>query len=298
MPMSSPQTWKIIVDAAADQVARVEQALAAALGEEAATIASFEIDDKGRLWSVEAYTWVSPSPDGIAQNLSPLDLSARIEQLPDADWVANSLRLLAPVRVGRFFVHGSHDADKAPTAALALCIEAAQAFGSGNHETTQACLAALNWLGPRLRPGRIWDVGSGTGILAIAAAKLWRWAKVLATDIDPIAVRIARDNAIKNGVAAAPRPTICGRIAHQVATGVRAPGAAAVDLMIANILLNPLLALAPAMAAAIRPGGVAVLSGILEKQEAALCAAYGRQGFRLLKRLRRNGWSALVLERT
>jgi ribosomal protein L11 methyltransferase len=296
--MTEPQTWKITTTVPAADVAAVEAALTDVLGMENATLSSFEADDKGHVWTVEAYTWTAPDAPAIEQALAPFHAAAQTEPVADQDWVANSLRLLAPVQVGRFFVHGAHDAHRVPPGAIALKIEAGQAFGSGNHETTQGCLAALMWLWPRFRPARVWDVGTGSGILAIAASKLWRQAKVFATDLDPVAVRVARENALENGMALASRPTAKGRLAFAVAAGVHSDAMAEADLLIANILLNPLVDLAPAFADRVRPGGIAVLSGILEKQEAAISAAYGRQGFRLLKRFRHNGWSALILMRS
>lgn len=295
--MTEAQTWKITATVPAADVAAVEATLADILGPEDATIASFEADDKGLHWTVEAYTWAVPDEPAINEALKLFHITAQIELVADQDWVASSLRLLAPVQVGRFFVHGQHDAHKVPPHAIPLKIEAGQAFGSGNHETTQSCLAALDWLCARIKPAYIWDVGTGSGILAIAASKLWRRAKVLATDLDSVAVRVARENALDNGMAITGCPNAKGRLAFAVAVGVRSDAMAAADLLIANILLNPLVGMAPALAGRVRPGGAAILSGILEKQEAALCAAYGRQGFQLLKRFRRNGWSALVLVR-
>jgi ribosomal protein L11 methyltransferase len=294
-------TWKVSLTVAEAMAPAAEEALSALGGEDhPPTFASFEADEKGYVWTVEAYYFGNaPEEQAIDNALQAFGASWSLTPVEDADWVGQSLRLLAPVRVGRFFVHGRHDADKIPPFAAPLEIEAGQAFGSGNHETTQSCLAAIDWLRDRASPKLVWDVGCGSGILAIAMAKVWRRARVIASDIDPIAVRVARQNAGINRVAAIGRPIAPGRIAFITAAGLAAPQVAGCkpDLLVANILLNPLIKLAPAIAASLTPDGVMVLSGILQKQEAALMAAYRGQGFFLLKRFRRNGWSALVLTR-
>lgn len=301
MTVQEIHTWKVSLTVAEAMVPAAEEALSALGGEDhPPTFASFEADEKGYVWTVEAYFFGNaPEEQAIDNALQPFGASWVLTPVEDADWVGQSLRLLAPVRVGRFFVHGHHDADKIPPFAVPLEIEAGQAFGSGNHETTQCCLAAIDWLGGRVAPRLVWDVGCGSGILAIAMAKVWRSARGIASDIDPIAVRVARQNAGINHVATIGRPIMPGRIAFITAAGLAAPPVhgSKPDILVANILLNPLIKLAPAIAASVKPGGIAVLSGILEKQEAALLAAYRCQGFSLLKRFRRNGWSAVVVAR-
>lgn len=299
--MTTIGTWKVSLTVAEAMAAAAEEALNT-LGDAdyPPTFASFEADENGHAWTVEAYYFGNaPEAAAIADALRPFAAPWSLIPIEDEDWVGKSLRLLAPVRVGRFFIHGHHDVDKIPPFALPLEIEAGQAFGSGNHETTQSCLAAIDWLGGRVAPRLVWDVGCGSGILAIAMAKLWRKARVIASDIDPVAVRVARDNAAINGVATIGRPIMPGRIAFVTAAGLAAPQVHGCkpDLLVANILLNPLIKLAPAIAASLASDGIIVLSGILQKQEAALLAAYRDQGFFLVKRFRRTGWSAVVLMR-
>ena len=211
--------------------------------------------------------------------------------LPDADWIKLSQEGLPPVRAGRFFVYGAHDAGVVPHGAIPIRIEAGMAFGTGHHETTTLCLALMSELAKRRRFTRVLDLGCGTGLLAIAAAKLWK-RKVTASDIDPVAADVARENAAANGVA----PLIRVRIADGLASPAMAE-AAPYDLVLANILAGPLTRLAPAIAASVERGGMLVLSGLLAWQENLVLSFYRTQGFVLRARQRDGNWSALLLER-
>ncbi|MDA5195090.1 50S ribosomal protein L11 methyltransferase [Govanella unica] len=220
-------------------------------------------------------------------------------QVEDRDWVSESLRLLAPITAGRFFVHGRHDADKIPAGSLSLEIEAGQAFGSGNHATTQGCLLALNDLAATLTPGKVLDLGCGSGILALGAARLWQ-AEIIATDIDPIAVAVTRENVVLNGVELAENGPEAGKITALVCDGMEDPAlqaAAPFDLIVANILMRPLIDLAPAITAAMASGSYLVLSGLLEDQQVAVVAAYVEQGLKLERAIVIDGWAALILTR-
>jgi len=209
------------------------------------------------------------------------------EPLPDQDWIKLSQEGLPPVRAGRFFVYGAHDAGAVPASVIALRIEAGLAFGTGHHETTALCLAVLSDLSRRQRFAKVLDLGCGTGLLAIGAVKLWKH-KVIASDIDPVAIEVTRENARLNGVG--------GMISAFAADGLTHKGLAGpFDLIIANILAGPLTRLARGIVAKLEPGGVLVLSGLLRNQEKMLLSFY--QGLRLAS-IRRDGpWSALVLER-
>jgi len=214
-----------------------------------------------------------------------------VAPLPDQDWIRHSQEGLPPVRAGRFFVYGAHDAGEVPPGLLAIRIEAGLAFGTGHHETTALCLVALWQLAKMRRFSRVLDLGCGTGVLAIAAAKLWR-QRVLASDIDAVAVEVARENARANGVAPLIRAA--------TADGLDSPAVRAhapFDLICANILAAPLTRIAPALSAALAPHGVALLSGLLRNQEALVLGFYRAQGLVLRKALRDGPWSALVLER-
>jgi ribosomal protein L11 methyltransferase len=205
------------------------------------------------------------------------------------DWVLESLHGLKPVRAGRFTIHGAHDRGCATVNRIGIQIEAAQAFGTGHHGTTLGCLLALDRLNKSAKPQRILDLGTGSGVLAIAAARSFR-RRVLATDIDVQAVRIARDNARLNRAGG----LLCVRRAEGVALPelrARAP----YDLVLANILLTPLQKLASPLSTIVAPGGRVVLAGLLKSQLNAALASYWR--FTLQRRIEIDGWITLVLKR-
>lgn len=214
-----------------------------------------------------------------------------VAPLPDQDWIKHSQEGLAPVRAGRFFLYGAHDAGAVPAGVIPIRIEAGLAFGTGHHETTALCLNALSRLATRRRFAHVLDLGCGTGVLAIGAAKLWR-QPVLATDIDPIAVEVARENARANGVAPLVRAAVADGLTHPAIARM-----APFDLVLANILATPLAQLAPALSAAVASRGIAVLSGLLRNQENLVLSFYRAQGLKLRQALRDGPWSALVLER-
>lgn len=253
----------------------------------------FEIEDGSGRWEVGAY--FTDPPDDIALALLAAAHGAQpfaLSELPEIDWVAHVRRELSPVEAGRFFVYGSHDADKLPAGRLGLLIEAAVAFGTGHHGTTLGCLRALDRLVDRgAAPKSVIDVGCGTAVLAMAAAKVFP-GEVLASDIDPVAVDVAAANARANGLE--------GRILCLEAAGFGHPAIAArapYELIFANILMGPLIDLAPAMAGQAAPGGTVILSGLLTTQAEAVAAAYQAQGFTLAEREDIGDWSTLVLTR-
>lgn len=213
-------------------------------------------------------------------------------RVADRDWVTLSQGFLAPIRAGRFFVHTAAHADDVPADATAFLIEASRAFGTGHHETTAGCLELLDRLAGEGRMfADIADIGTGTGLLAFAAASLWPEARVIASDIDPIAIEVAAANMAANGIAA-------DRIALAVADGMDAPAlaqAAPFDLLVANILAGPLIALAPDLARAARPGATIVLAGLLATQADAVLAAYRSHGFDARTTLTRGDWAILGL---
>lgn len=287
--------------------------LVAVLGEgletEAAACAAFEAAE-GR-WQVAIHFRDPPDPEAVRALVRAAAGEAAADalvflSLPDTDWVARSLADLAPVRVGRFFVHGAHDRARVPANAIGIEIEAAQAFGTGHHGTTAGCLAAIDMLAkrrrrapiragaPRGRPTgacRFLDLGTGSGVLAIAAAKSFR-GLVIASDIDPRAVGAARANARLNRVQ--PLVRVLRATGTNAATIARQGPYAAI---LANILLAPLLRLAVSIGRLAAPGGWIVLSGLLPAQANAALAAYRAQRLVLQRRIVRDGWVTLLLRR-
>jgi ribosomal protein L11 methyltransferase len=212
------------------------------------------------------------------------------EPLPDQDWIRLSLEGLPPVRAGRFFLHGAHDAGQIPAGVVPLRIEAGLAFGTGHHESTALCLEAMCHLAKRRRFGRTLDIGCGTGVLAIAAAKLWK-ARVVASDIDPVAIETARANARANA-----EPDLGFACADGLAHPV-IQATAPYDLICANILAGPLARLAAAIAKVSARGGTVLLSGLLRNQENLVLSFYGSQNLVFCEALRNGPWSALLLRR-
>jgi len=212
-----------------------------------------------------------------------------VEPLPDQDWIRLSQEGLPPVRAGRFFVYGAHDAGAVPPGVIPMKIEAGLAFGTGHHETTALCLSVLSDIARQRAFRNVLDLGTGTGLLAIGAVKLWR-RRVLASDIDPVAVEVTRDNARANGVAPMIRAVTADGLTHPVLAA-----GAPYDLIIANILAGPLTFLAPSIVKALAPGGMLVLSGLLHNQENMVLSFYHR--LRFLGRRRMGPWSALILEK-
>ncbi len=264
-----------------------------ALEPEPIGVGVYEIEDGSGLWEVGGY--FTEAPDEIALALLAKAHGAKdfaVSELPEVDWVAHVKRELAPVEAGRFFVYGAHDADRVPRDRVALKIEAAMAFGTGHHGTTLGCLTALDAMVSRgLVKHNIADIGCGTAVLAMAAAKVWPYS-VLASDIDAVAVEVARTNVAANGLS--------DRVHVIEAAGFDHPDfaqAAPFDLVFANILKGPLLALAPDMARHIGVGGHAILSGILNDQADEVVQAYLREGFVLGSREVFGDWTTLVLKR-
>jgi ribosomal protein L11 methyltransferase len=287
-----------VTDQAFQIVARgprvVAEAAAAAMDQspalESATYSIIEEDEDAGVWRIDAFPTSDDEAAGLRAHLAGYDLRVVQETLADADWLAMALSGLPPVRAGRFFVYGVHDRGRVPPGTVNLRIEAGAAFGTGHHGTTVGCLLAYDALLKARRLPRVLDVGTGTGVLAIAAARTG--SRIVAgTDIDPVSVRIARENARINH--ARGRFVRADGLAHAV---VRA--GAPYDLVFANILARPLVWLASDIRGALKPGGVAILSGLLRAQARFVLAAYLSRGFRLRRRLGRDAWATLVLERT
>jgi len=245
-------------------------------------------------WIVTAYFEASPDRaalERVCKEALGRRLAAKVTELAPENWVAKSLAGLAPVAAGRYLVHGRHDRERRRGNEIAIEIEAATAFGTGHHGTTAGCLAALSDLAKSRRPRSALDIGTGTGILAIAIAKTWR-IPVVATDIDPVATAVAAANARLNRTARYVRTATADGLRHRLVTR-----AAPFDLIAANILAGPLAKLASAIAARLAPGGVVILSGLLPEQKRWLLAAYRAHGLVLGRAFTLDGWLTLVLER-
>jgi ribosomal protein L11 methyltransferase len=264
---------------------RIEEDLAA----EPLAVTTNEVDEALSLWETVAYFAERPEAEALRQRLGFAD--AVIAPLPDTDWVRKSLEGLAPVAAGRFFLHGSHDRGQRRAGGIALEIDAGTAFGTGHHGTTEGCLLALDALLKRQKPRRILDVGCGTGVLAIAAARA-SGMPALASDIDPEAVRVTRLNASRNGVA--PRLTALTAAGLKDA---RLAAAAPYDLIFANILARPLVALAQGLSRSLATGGHLVLSGLTRDQARWILATYRAHGLVPVSRIGIGNWMSLVLTR-
>lgn len=247
-----------------------------------------------RDWVVEAYFGDEPDQDYVRELITAAagaDAAAATQFLliEQRDWIASSLEGLAPVRAGRFLVYGSHDRGAAGPNDIGLEIEAALAFGTGHHGTTRGCLVMLDKILKTRRPRRILDVGTGTGVLAIAAAKALH-RPIACGDIDPISVEATRANAVLNGAAPWIRPVVAKGLQHP-----DLQAGAPYDLIFANILAKPLRGLAPSIAQASATGADIVLSGLLGGDVAGVLAAYGAQGLQLTSRINIEGWATLHL---
>lgn len=251
----------------------------------------------GAQWRIEAI--FDAEPDGAALSLPLRTMLKRdpklvVRRVPQRDWLAEIARQMPGVRAGRFFVRGSHVQGPSPRGAVTLTVDPGLAFGTGHHETTSGCLRALDRLKRRgRRVGNVLDLGCGTGVLAMAAAHLWPAAAILAADNDPAAVTVAREVVALNDLAGRIR---CTRSEGYRAAAVR--NGAPYDLVIANILAGPLIALADGLARHTNPGSVALLAGLLRPQEAAILDAHARVGLRLIDRRLEGDWPILVLEKS
>jgi len=293
------ETWRIDLVVPATAVAVFETALDGLCD----ALLCFEIEDPGPQhghWRLEGLSETAPDSRALTMAVA---LAARaagiaeppvtVERMGPRDWLRDNLATFPPQDIGRFHLRGSHITEPPPVHQHALIVDAATAFGSGEHPTTRGCLLALDALA-RIRPARphrVLDMGCGTGVLAMAAARAWH-RPVMAVDLDDEAVRVARDNARRNGLAHwvhAERSN--GFRAHRV------HAAGPFDLILANILARPLTAMAPAAARALTPGGRIVLSGLLNAQETRVRNAYARQGLHLQRRIVIDTWTTLIMRK-
>lgn len=287
----TPASWSILATVPDEAAARRLEAALERLGP--AGLGVFELEDGSGVWEVGAHLDAAPDPAAVALLEAALGVRLVVSEVPPTDWVAHVRRELSPVEAGRFWLHGSHDAHLAADARarglVPLLVDAAMAFGTGHHGTTLGCLRALDRLVAGRARAPVLDLGCGTAVLAMAAARVLE-GPVVASDMDPVAVETARANLAANGLA--------GRVACVEADGVdhaAIRAAAPYGLILANILLGPLLALAPGVAALLAPGGRVVLSGLLVEQADAVERAYAARGLAPLGREDLGEWTTLVL---
>jgi ribosomal protein L11 methyltransferase len=247
-------------------------------------------------WAVEVYFGTPPDEANVRALVAAVAgdataSSATFGEVCARDWVASSLAGLGPVRAGRFLLHGAHDRGAAAANDFAIEIEAALAFGTGHHGSTRGCLFMLDAVARRRRPAAILDLGTGSGVLAIAAAKLFK-RTIRAGDLDPVCVKTALANAKRNHVASFVRPVLAQGAAHPV---LRQGGP--YDLVLANILARPLRHLAPQIARLTAPRAEIILSGLIAPDVPGVVGAYQRQGMALARRLAVDGWVTLLMQR-
>src|SRR5664279_3380340 len=291
----TPSTHRATFAIGNEQTAkRVVDLLTESFFEGQAAIAAFE--GPGGRWGITVHFAEAPDQTSIRElvGLAAGDEAAHaisFDIVEAKDWVKATLEELVPVRAGRFIVHGRHDPAKVPPNKLGIEIEAALAFGTGHHGTTRGCLLLLDDVLKAYRPRRVLDLGTGTGVLAIAAAKALQ-IKVLASDIDPLSVRVAAENARLNG---------SGDLVETIrATGFAAPEFAQrgpFDLVLANILANPLRQMATPMARHLAPSALVILSGLLPPQAQGVISAYRARGLVLKRQIQVEGWSSLLLRK-
>lgn len=290
----APNYSRVTFFAHKDNVAAIESAF----GDVAVSVSSFEQQENEQLWKIELLM-ESPVDEAdirsrcvIIKEVMGIEPGTyTIEPVIQKDWLAEVVRMFPPLPIGRFYIHGSHTKEGFPASSIPLLVDAGAAFGSGEHGTTSGCLLALQHVMKHRRIAHVLDMGCGSGILAIAFTKSQR-RRAWAVDIDPVSVRVATENARFNRVHAWVR---C-----RVQNGYQGPlvkQEGPFDLIFANILARPLTKMAKHLKQALKPGGVAILSGLLHHQERMVLAAHEAQGLRLIKRWHREGWSTLLIKR-
>lgn len=301
MPKLHPDIWKVEIVVPLRAVETFEAVLERFTDAVSWFLDDPELDETDDLlpWRLEGYSRTPIDRTALDTELALAAAAVQVElqrvsveQVPDTDWVSANLRDFPPISAGRFFVHGSHFAERPPAGRVPLLIDAGTAFGSGEHATTFGCLTALDKLLRRRRFAKPLDLGCGSGILAIAVAKASA-VRVRAADIDPVSVQVASRNARRNGVGS--------RVSAHLSDGYRSRALhrhRRYDLILANILARPLAGMAADLRRHLAEDGIAVLSGLLVRHERFVLAAHRMQGLSLLGRLRVNGWSTLVLGRT
>lgn len=304
-------SWKIELKVTQNLIPAIEEIIYGLDWDNCPTLSDFEIIEGDSVRLLEAFFIQKPDLDllrtRLADIMPTLDLresEITLSAIEDKDWVSESQKLLQPVDTGLFFVYGSHDADKIPADRISLLVEAGQAFGTGQHETTHGCLLAIEELSKELSgdkaPRTALDLGCGSGLLALAMSRVWP-ITIVASDIDPIATDTTRLNAEANKIPVVDIKSEKTGIAALTSDGFEQNElgrAGPYDVIVANILAKPLQDMAPDIVANLSDGGTLLLSGLLNTQEEAVCAAYAGQGMELVRRYVRGEWHSLMLRRT
>ncbi|MDX1974189.1 MAG: 50S ribosomal protein L11 methyltransferase [Rickettsiales bacterium] len=293
-PFAQPNFyWKVSFKIPAAGAGMAEEAF----GGLAMAVSGFETDEANHIWTFDLLCEEEPNLVEIKTRLILLCGMCKVampevtvEKLQQQDWLSQVAQNFPPLSIGRFFVHGAHIVPPSQSSIIPIQVDAGAAFGSGEHGTTRCCLGAMDWLTRSRRFNRILDMGCGSGILGIAAAKLWKMP-VLAVDIDDVAVRVTQENVRMNRVTQWVDAQVSDGYASE-----RVKRSGPYDLILSNILARPLVEFAPHLKRHLAPGGVAVLSGLLVSQETMVRAAHMSQGLKLVRRFTHGEWCTLVLE--
>jgi len=290
----SPELWRVVFTIHSDAAGTAEEAF----NDIALAVSGFETDEANGIWTFEILFGEVPDMDDMKRRLLVLTMlhnvkasEPELQKVEQVDWLLHTARSFPPLTIGRFYVYGSHVEEPIPNGVIPIKVDAGAAFGSGEHGTTSCCLEALDWLSKKRNFRGILDMGCGSGILAIGAAKLWK-TDVIAVDIDPVAVRVTQENVQIN------RETT--RISAAVSDGYsgdKVKKGAPYELIVSNILARPLIEFAPHLVKNLAAGGYAVLSGLLTSQEAQVTNAHVQQGLALEKRFVNGEWCTLVLKK-
>jgi ribosomal protein L11 methyltransferase len=284
--------WQVLFSLSTAAVGTAEEAFS----DIATSVSNFETDEENGIWSFELIFDYKPDMAELERRLMVIAVLHNvpqpvftIAQLVQDDWLSQVARDFPPLSIGRFFVHGTHILERAKAGGISIQVDAGAAFGSGEHGTTRCCLEAMEYLAKKHKFYNVLDMGTGSGILAIAAAKLWK-TKILAVDLDPVSVRVTSENSRINHVQKFIKTGVSdGYSSQQVQRGAK------YDLIISNILARPLIAFAKDLRKNLADGGVAVLSGLLVSQEKQVMAAHKMQGLSLKKKFTHQGWCTLII---
>lgn len=299
-------TWKITITSPSILLPALEEILYALGDNNYPTISDFEIADENDMRLLEGYFTIEPDLSSLKSSIKSMadifDISPpalKMEQLKDKDWVSISQKILKPIDAGRFYLYGNHDAATVPDNKIPILMEAGQAFGTGSHETTKGCLLAISEIYQMIGPKIALDLGCGSGVLAIAMAKLWP-LKIIASDIDPIATMTAAENFSINKLRTNNPEDDSSGIATVTCDGFKNSAlekTGPYDLIVANILAEPLLQLAPDIVANLNESGIVILSGLLKIQQIPIIEVYEKLGMELLTSFPINEWQTLILRK-